>query len=152
MSLNLAQLNLAKMKMPIDHPDMSDFVNNLENINALADHSAGFIWRYDEEDNTEAVSVFGPNMLINISVWERIEDLIDFTYKSPHLAIYKRKKEWFAKMDTPHIVCWYVEAGKIPSLEEAKTRMIYLQSHGETPFAFTFKKQFSREEAQAFQH
>ena len=128
MSLNLAQLNLAQMTMPADHPDMSDFIGN-----------------------SASQAVFGPNMLVNMSVWESIEDLTEFTYKSPHLAIYKRRKEWFAKMDSPHMVCWYVEDGNIPSLEEARARIKHLQSHGETPYAFTFRKQFSMEEALAFQ-
>ncbi|MDH3699401.1 MAG: DUF3291 domain-containing protein [Flavobacteriaceae bacterium] len=150
MSLKLAQLNLAKMTLPVDHPDMSDFVNNLDRINALADQSAGFVWRYTEEDNTASKAVFGPDMLVNMSVWERIEDLTNFTYKSPHLAIYKRRKEWFAKMDGPHMVCWYVEEGHIPSLEEAKERIAYLEVHGETPYAFSFRKPFSRQEARSY--
>ena len=151
MSLNLAQLNLAQMTMPADHPDMSDFIGNLDRINAIADKSPGFIWRYTEEDYSASQAVFGPNMLVNMSVWESIEDLTEFTYKSPHLAIYKRRKEWFAKMDSPHMVCWYVEEGNIPSLEEARARIKHLQTHGETPHAFTFRKQFSMEEALAFQ-
>ncbi len=151
MSLNLAQLNLAQMTMPADHPDMSDFIGNLDRINAIADKSPGFIWRYTEEDYSASQAVFGPNMLVNMSVWESIEDLTEFTYKSPHLAIYKRRKEWFTKMDSPHMVCWYVEEGNIPSLEEARARIKHLQSHGETPYAFTFRKQFSMEEALAFQ-
>ena len=150
MSLKLAQLNLAKMTMPVDHPDMSDFVNNLDRINALADESAGFVWRYTEEDNTASKAVFGPDMLVNMSVWEGIEDLKTFTYKSPHLAIYKRRKEWFAKMESPHMVCWYVEEGHIPSLEEAKARIAYLKVYGETPYAFSFRKPFSRQEARAY--
>ena len=150
MSLKLAQLNLAKMTLPVDHPDMSDFVNNLDRINALADQSAGFVWRYTEEDNTASKAVFGPDMLVNMSVWEGIEDLTNFTYKSPHLAIYKRRKEWFAKMDGPHMVCWYVEEGHIPSLEEAKERIAYLEVHGETPYAFSFRKPFSRQEARSY--
>ncbi|NND16614.1 MAG: DUF3291 domain-containing protein [Eudoraea sp.] len=151
MKLVLAQLNLAQMTLPMDHPDMTDFVNNLDRINALADQSTGFIWRYTEEDNTASTTVFGSNMLVNMSVWERLEDLMEFTYKSPHLAIYKRRKEWFSKMKIPHMVCWYVEAGHIPSLEEAKTRIEHLDMHGETPFAFTFRKQFSTEQAIAYQ-
>lgn len=150
MSLKLAQLNLAKMTMPVDHPDMSDFVNNLDRINALADQSTGFVWRYTEEDNTASKAVFGPDMLVNMSVWEGIEDLTTFTYKSPHLAIYKRRKEWFVKMDSPHMVCWYVEEGHIPSLEEAKERIAYLEVHGETPYAFSFRKPFSRQEARSY--
>ena len=35
----LAQLNIATMKEPLESPSMADFVNNLERINALADRA-----------------------------------------------------------------------------------------------------------------
>ncbi len=49
-SYHLVQLNIAKMKYPIDAAEMADFVDNLENINALADSSPGFVWRLQTED------------------------------------------------------------------------------------------------------
>lgn len=41
----LAQLNVASMKYPLDSPEMADFANNLDRINALAEASPGFAWR-----------------------------------------------------------------------------------------------------------
>ena len=41
----LAQLNIALMKEPLESPGMADFVANLDRINALAESSPGFVWR-----------------------------------------------------------------------------------------------------------
>lgn len=150
MKYHFAQLNLAEMTMPYEDPAMADFVNNLDRINGIADESPGFIWRYTEPDNTASTSVFGENMLVNMSVWTDKQSLMDFTYRSPHLEIYKRRKEWFAKMQGPHMVCWYVLEGHIPTLQEAKERIEYLAKHGETPWAFSFRSEFSAEDLADF--
>jgi len=39
---HIAQLNIATLMAPIDSPQLSDFVANLDRINALADDSLGF--------------------------------------------------------------------------------------------------------------
>jgi len=147
MSHHFAQLNLAEMTLPLDDPSMADFVNNLDRINGIAENSPGFVWRYTEPDNTASTAVFGNNMLVNMSVWASKEELLDFTYKSPHVEIYKRRKEWFGKMKGPHMVCWYVQEGHIPTLEEARARIAYLSEHGETPWAFTFRSEYTTEDA-----
>lgn len=41
----LAQINIARTLAPLDDPLMADFVAQLDEINALADSSPGFIWR-----------------------------------------------------------------------------------------------------------
>jgi hypothetical protein len=50
-TMYLAQVNIAKMKAPIDDPVMQDFVDNLDSINALAEDSDGFIWRLKADGN-----------------------------------------------------------------------------------------------------
>ena len=152
MKYHLAQVNIAKMLAPIDDPIMADFVNNLDRINAIADKAKGFVWRLQgDDDNATAIRVFEDNMLIiNLSVWKDIESLFDFTYKSDHVAIFKRKKEWFSKMQAMHMAFWYIPAGHIPTPHEARERLSYLNEHGETPFAFTFKGKFSTEDLSNF--
>lgn len=149
---HLAQINIAKMLAPLDSPIMADFVANLERINALADDSPGFIWRLQgEEDNATALRVFEDNYLIvNMSVWTSIDALFAFTYQSAHKEIFKRKKEWFSKMQEMHMACWYIPKGHEPTTEEAKQRLAYLNAHGETPYAFTFKNKVTAEEAASF--
>lgn len=143
--MHLAQVNIAEMIAPINDPVMADFVNNLDRINTLAESSPGFVWRLkDEEGNATAIRVFDYDFLIiNMSVWEDIDTLFDFTYKTAHVEILKRKKEWFHNMKQMHMAFWYVEKGHQPTPEEAKNRLKYIREHGETPYAFSFKSRFT---------
>lgn len=138
----IAQLNIAKPIAPIDSPALKDFVANIDRINQLAEVSDGFIWRLTGDDNFDhAATVMGnPNLLINMSVWQNIESLKNYVYQSAHKDIMRRKKEWFTKMVDMHMVLWEIELNHIPSIEEAKERLTFLQEHGESEFAFTFKR------------
>ncbi|WP_298535559.1 DUF3291 domain-containing protein [uncultured Algibacter sp.] len=145
---NLAQVNVAKRLAPMDDPIMQDFVNNIERINAIADISNGFKWRLQDEDKDEAATVFDDDSLvINMSVWEDLESLFSYTYKSGHIEVFKRKKEWFSKMKMMHMAFWYVPEGYEPTFQDAKERLDYLNVHGDTPFAFSFKSKFTPEDA-----
>ena len=143
-SFHLAQLNVAKMKADIDDPIMKGFVDNLEEVNATADNSPGFVWRLetDEGDATD-IRVFEDSMLlVNMSVWESIDDLKKFVYDSFHLEILKRKKEWFDKFDGVFQVMWWLKAGTVPDVDEARARLSYLQEHGVSELAFNFQRSF----------
>lgn len=150
--MQLAQVNIAEMLAPINDPVMEDFVNNLDRINKLAEQSKGFVWRLkSDEGNATAITVFDNLFLIiNMSVWETVEALFDFVYKTEHSDILKRKKEWFHKMPRMHMAFWYVKNGHEPTPEEAKERLYHLQEYGETPYAFSFKSKFTIEDAVSF--
>lgn len=137
----IAQLNIAKMLGPIDSPIMADFVANLERINAIADEAPGFVWRLKgEDDNATAIQVFDDDsIIINISMWKDAESLKNYVYNTAHKEIMKRKKEWFSKMESMHMVMWEVPEGYIPTPIEAKERLAHLNRHGESDHAFTFK-------------
>lgn len=144
----LSQVNIAKRLAPFSDPIMQDFVNNVDKMNAIADTSEGFIWRLKDEDKDEAVLVFkDDSLIINISVWESREALFNYTYNSGHIEVFKRKKEWFSKINMLHMAFWYIPEGYIPTFQDAKDRLDYLNKHGETPYAFTFKSKFSIQEA-----
>ncbi|MEO1437905.1 MAG: DUF3291 domain-containing protein [Bacteroidota bacterium] len=151
--MHLAQLNIANMLEPLDHPVMKDFVDNLDRINTIADKSPGFIWRLKDDLGDATRLKFGdnPNTLVNMSVWRSLADLFAYVYHSDHVEIFKRKKEWFQKMESMHMVLWYVEEGHIPDLAEAEERLNHLQEKGETPYAFTFRKRFSIDDWQQYQ-
>lgn len=148
MNFNLAQLNIAKMLAPLDDPVMADFVDNTDSINALAEQSDGFVWRLKEDiDYEKAEKVFEDSFwAINMSVWKNKESLFKFTYNSRHVAIMKRKNEWFSKIKEMHMVLWYIPVNHIPTAQEAKQRLDYIRTHGETPYAFSFKSKFTVEE------
>lgn len=143
-ALHLAQVNIAKRLAPLDDPIMQDFINNLDKINAIADSSDGFIWRLQDEDKDEAVSVFqDDSLVINMSVWESLDSLFNYTYNSGHIEVFKRKKEWFSKMKMMHMAFWYIPEGYEPTFKDAKDRLDYLNTHGDTPYAFSFKSKFT---------
>lgn len=142
--LHLAQVNIAKRLAPMDDPIMQDFVNNLDKINTIADESDGFIWRLKDEDKDLAIRIFQDDtLIINMSVWENLESLFNYTYNSGHIEVFKRKKEWFSKMKMMHMAFWYVPVGYEPTFQDAKDRLDYLNKHGDTPFAFSFKSKFT---------
>ena len=143
-NLHLAQVNIAKRLAPMDDPIMQNFVNSVDKINAIADDSDGFIWRLKDEDKELAVEIFQDDtLIINMSVWTSLEALFAYTYNSGHIEVFKRKKEWFSKMKMMHMAFWYVPEGYEPTFVDAKNRLDYLNTHGDTPYAFSFKSKFS---------
>ncbi len=148
MIYHLAQVNIAKRLAPMDDPIMQDFINNVERINAIADEAEGFIWRMQDEDKDLGVEIFKDDtLLVNISVWENLESLFNYTYKSGHIEVFKRKKEWFSKMKMVHMAFWYIPEGYEPTFQDAKQRLDYLNKYGDTPYAFSFKSKFSAKDA-----
>ncbi len=144
--MHLAQVNIARMRAPIDSPIMADFVNNLDRINALAEDSEGFVWRLKDEVSNDAtsISIFGDNFLIvNMSVWENVQCLLDFVYQSDHVEVFKRRKEWFEQMEEKHMANWYIKYGRFPTVEDAVERLEYIRKFGETPYAFSFKSKYT---------
>lgn len=144
MTYQLAQVNIARMRAPLTDAVMAGFVAQLDTINALADNSPGFVWRLQtEEGDATALRPFEDDlMLINMSVWDSLSDLSTFTYASQHTAVMRQRRQWFEKFDGSYVVLWWVPAGHIPSVEEAKERLAYMHTHGETVHAFSFRKPF----------
>jgi hypothetical protein len=128
---------------PMDGEVMAGFAAMLEPINALADGTPGFVWRLQDEDgDATAIRPFeDERLMINMSVWESGDALWDFVYDSDHLAVMRRRREWFTHMDL-YMVLWWLPAGQIPTVEDAKERLEHLREHGPTPHAFTFKHRF----------
>jgi len=123
--MHIAQVNIARMLAPADSPVMADFVANLDRINALAESSIGFVWRLKSDDNNAtSIKIFDDDyIIVNMSVWQNIDSLFEFVYRSAHVEIFKRRKEWFEKMMQMHMALWYVNPEHKPSTEEAKERL-----------------------------
>ena len=123
---------------------MRGFVERLDEINALADGSPGFVWRLQTEagNATYLRPYDDERILINLSVWETVEDLRDFVYGGKHAEVLRQLGDWFEKLEAPVVALWWVPAGHIPSIDEAKERLAHLQERGPTPFAFSFRAPF----------
>src|SRR5215210_2125364 len=123
---------------------MCDFNALLDPINELADSSLGFVWRLmDESGSATSIRAFDDDwMIVNMSVWQSIDALWDYVYGSAHLEVMRRRREWFEHLDAPHLVLWWVPAGELPTVEEAKRRLELIDTVGPSPDAFTFKARF----------
>ncbi|GAB3163651.1 DUF3291 domain-containing protein [Amycolatopsis stemonae] len=149
-NFELAQVNISRMKTPLDDESFRDFVGNLEPVNALADAAPGFVWRLQTEDG-DATSVRAfewdvrgtSGVLVNMSVWTSVETLAAFVYSAGHVAIMKRRREWFHHVREAMTVLWWVPAGHRPTTAEAEAKIKHLRVHGPTPEAFTLKQHFS---------
>ena len=143
---HIAQINIGRILAPIDDPLMADFVSQLPPVNALADASPGFAWRLQTESgDATSIRVYADEMVaINMSVWESVDALREYVYKSAHSGVLRDRKRWFEKFDGPYYAMWWIPAGHIPSTEEGKERLDHLREHGDSAFAFSFKNVFPK--------
>jgi hypothetical protein len=144
----LAQVNIGRVRFPMDSPEMHGFASRLDEINALAEGTPGFVWRLQTPagNATDLRPYAGDDtLLINMSVWESVAALRDYVYRTAHAELLRQRHEWFEKFSGVYAALWWVPAGHIPTVEEAKARLAYLEAHGPTPFAFTFQAVFEPE-------
>ena len=140
-AFHLAQVNIARMKAPLDGPEMAGFVARLDEINALADRAEGFVWRLQTpEGNATYLRPYDDErILVNLSVWESIEALKNYAYRTAHAELLRDRRQWFEHFDGAYMAMWWVPAGHIPGVDEAKERLEHLRAHGPSERAFTFK-------------
>lgn len=148
---HLAQVNVARLRAPLDAPSMRAFVDGLEPINALADDSPGFVWRLQtDEGDATSVRVFDDDMLIvNMSVWESLETLRTFVFRTEHADYLRRRSEWFERLAEAPTALWWIARGAIPTIDEAKRRLELLRANGPTPEAFSLRAPFPPPEERA---
>ncbi|MGV9693104.1 DUF3291 domain-containing protein [Streptomyces sp. NPDC003444] len=148
-AVHLAQLNVATLLHPFDDPRVKPFVDLLDPVNAAADGAPGFVWRLVEEGAADATGLrpAGENVIVNLSVWETQEALWDFAYRSGHLEVMRRRREWFARHVEAHLALWWIPAGHLPTVDEALERLADLRAHGPSPRAFTFASSYTATEA-----
>jgi len=141
---HIAQINIGRILAPIDDPLMAEFVAQLPAINALADSSPGFVWRLQTESgDATSIRIYEDEMIaMNMSVWESVESLREYAYKSSHAGVMRDRKRWFEKFDGPYMALWWIPAGHIPTPQDGQERLDHLREHGETEYAFSFRNIF----------
>ncbi len=148
---HLAQANVAYAKAPTDDPVMASYLERLDLLNQTADDSPGFVWRYLTDSRDPVQREWNdPLVLFNMSVWESIEALHAYTYKTVHAKAYAARKQWFndtyAVVGGHAIAMWWIKPGELPTVAEAKRRLDHIVAHGPSPEAFTFKQRFPQPE------
>lgn len=141
---HLAQANVARMRAPLESPIMEGFRSQLEHINAVADASPGFVWRLQgvDGDATSIRAFDDERILFNMSVWDSVDALHGYVYRSDHVAPLRSRRDWFEAFEGPPLVLWWVPAGHVPTIEEAKEKLDVLKERGPTADAFTFRSAF----------
>jgi hypothetical protein len=147
----IAQVNIGRLVAPLDSPQLAGFVDQLDAVNAVADNTPGFLWRLQTEDgNATALRVFEADaegadggILINMSVWATVQALADYVYGDAHLAVLRRRREWFERMTEAYTALWWIPRGRVPTITDAEDRVKHLRAHGPTPFAFTLRQYFA---------
>jgi hypothetical protein len=145
---HIAQINIGRAHGPVDGPRLAEFHALLDPVNALADARPGFVWRLQtDEGNATALRPYDDDrIIVNMSVWETIDELWNFVYGGMHLEVMRRRREWFERFESSYLALWWVPAdGSPPTTDDAKLRLASLDAHGPTPYAFTFKQRFAPE-------
>ena len=144
-AFHLAQVNVSRLAAPIDSPQLAGFVARLDEVNALAEAAPGFVWRLtgDGSNNATSVPIYDDRtIIVNLSVWTSIEALRAFVYAGAHLEVFKGRRDWFSHMREAATAMWWVPAGHVPTVAEARERLDHLRAHGPSPFAFPFGAPF----------
>jgi uncharacterized protein DUF3291 len=141
---HLAQVNIGRLRAPTDDPQIAEFMEALDRINTIADGSPGFVWRLQTDaGNATDIKPTGDELVIlNMSVWESVEQLADYVYRSDHTAFLRRRREWFERYGRPYLAMWWIPAGETPTIDEALERLATIERDGPTPAAFTLATRF----------
>jgi hypothetical protein len=141
---HIAQLNVGKTHYPVEHPKMVGFTGRLAEINALAERTPGYVWRLQgDSGDATGIHVFDdPLIIVNLTVWESIEELYEFSYHTDHAEVFRLRRAWFEPWPGPHLVLWWLPAGSTPTLAEALARLERLAAEGPSPEAFTLRVRF----------
>jgi len=140
----LAQANVAYAIADHDDPRLAEYMARLDEINLLADHSPGFVWRYLTDSRDPAQREFAdPRVLFNMSVWESIDALHAYTYRTMHAEVYAARRRWFvdhkAVVGGHALAMWWVPRGERPTVADARARLALIAASGPSPTAFSFK-------------
>jgi hypothetical protein len=143
MIFHLSEFNIARMKASLDDPLMAEFVRLLADVNAAADSSPGFVWRLQtDEGDATGIRAYDDPLMLNLSVWETVESLKEYTYRSLHATPFRKRKEWFEPFDGPSLVLWWIPKGKDPDRRRRSRQLNQLTIDGPTAEAFSFKQTF----------
>jgi Domain of unknown function (DUF3291) len=138
----LAQVNVARMRGPIDSAVMREFADGFDPVNKLADASSGFVWRLQTGGHAPLVEDGDGLWVVNVSLWRDYESLHDFVYRSPHAAFLRRRTRWFEPAPPPTTALWWGADDVRPDVPAARARLVHLRRYGPTPQAFSLKRRF----------
>jgi len=151
MRFHLAQANIAWMHGALHDPVMSGLANRVDEINRLAEESQGFVWRLPGSEATpddlqpferDFPGFHRDRFFYNMSVWESVEDLRNYTFYSAHSELLNERHQWVDSIVGASVALWWIPSGYRPSIAESAERLRSVRDSGPTPYAFTIRKTF----------
>ena len=104
------------------------------------------MWRLTAADGAAASYLPSPYddpmMITNLTVWTDLESLRVFAYETVHRYFLQSRRKWFDRPAGKQVVLWWIPAGQLPTLEEAKAKLGLLEERGPSVGAFTFHDAF----------
>lgn len=156
MNFELAQVNVSRLLAPLDSTLLAPFVAALDEVNAEGDRTPGFVWRLQTETgNATDVEGFGwdiagsHGVIVNLTTWTNTQSLSDFIFSGTHLAIMRRRRDWFYPVVEATTALWWVPTGTRPTVDEAEDRVRHLRQHGPTKHAFNLRRHYPAPDAAA---
>jgi hypothetical protein len=142
---HVAQMNVGTLLYPTDDSRVAEFMNALDRVNRMADAAPGFVWRLQsQQGNATDIKVSDdPRFIVNMSVWESVEALFDFVYRTSHRDIMAKRRRWFERPTGAYLVLWWIAAGSVPTAEEGLERLRRLERNGPSSYAFDFRSKFA---------
>ena len=145
----LAQVNVSRLLAPLDSALLAPFVAALDEVNAEGDRAPGFRWRLQTESgNATDVEGFGwdvadsHGVIVNLTTWTTTQALSDFVFSGRHLAIMRRRREWFHPVVEASTALWWIPADTRPTVGEAEEHIRHLRQHGPSAYAFTMQHHY----------
>lgn len=150
MPYHLAQVNVARLLAPLDSPQLEGFVAALDDVNTDAEGAKGFVWRLKGDDgNATSIVAFewdvagAKGIIVNMSVWETLEDLRRWVYDDAHRTVLRQRRRWFEVMTESSLALWWIPQGHVPTTEEAEVKVRELRANGPSQSVFDFRHSFS---------
>lgn len=134
--MTIAHLNWGTLRHDFGDPRVAEFVDNIGRVNALAERSAGFVWRHGDESSAgaevdpEGTSLGGPRAAATLSVWADVQSFAHFVEKTLHGKFLGKRQNWFESSEGPSHVIWPVDPDHRPSMAEAADRIAALAKDG----------------------
>lgn len=141
--MELAQCNVALNRAPLDEPVMAGFVKAIDDVNWLADHSPGFVWRLLPQNGRVTFGKLeGDEVIVTLSVWKDFAALQQYVYRSGHALFMQRRSRWFVPIGGFTTAMWWVPEDVRPALDDGLGRLEHLRRKGPTAHAFSLRRQF----------
>jgi hypothetical protein len=142
----LAEVNVARLRLSIDDPAMASFVRAIGDVFWLAEQTPGFVWRHrpDPELLSYGALAGEDDLVVTLSTWVDAESLRNFVTRTAHGLFMRQRSRWFIPTPGFTTALWWVPADDRPSVADALERLEHLRSHGPSPEAFSFGRLFDQ--------